>query len=318
MATSLTLPPTPFGGIPIQPGIYRDIPEDIYHRWSAASNSRLSLVKRSPAHLKAEIDQPKAPTEGKIIGRACHSSILEPAIFGTSFTIAGQCDAVTGKKEQCRNSGLAYVEGFGWACGTHLKGLPSPITDGRTVLSTDDYALCVNLREAVRSHASAGALLDCSTERELSIVWRDEETGLLCKARLDGYVPPGTIPGGAILDLKSTTDASKAAFSRDIFTYGYHRQGAFYLAGTAAVGLEAQHFIQVPVEKARPFAVATYRLRDDALKLARTEIAPLLRLYKQCVDTNTWPAYSESIEDVSVPEWAYAKVEVELLASEAA
>ena len=43
-----------------EPGIYPGVPMDEYLGWDCASNSRLRRLRRSPAHLKAYLDDVEA------------------------------------------------------------------------------------------------------------------------------------------------------------------------------------------------------------------------------------------------------------------
>jgi hypothetical protein len=61
---------------------------------------------------------------------------------------------------------------------------------------------------------------------ELSIVWNDRETGLLCKGRIDKWAPAGSI----VTDLKTCRDCQR--FPGQIAERHYHRQGAMYLTAS--------------------------------------------------------------------------------------
>lgn len=64
---------------------------------------------------------------------------------------------------------------------------------------------------------------------EVCVVWRDPQTGLLCKSRLDWW------RGGQIGDLKTSARAVDAdTFAWDVKRWGYAGQGAMYLDGLKA------------------------------------------------------------------------------------
>lgn len=292
------------------PGVYTGISMPEYHAWTGASNSRLSRLRRSPAHLKSYLDQPPETTQALMIGNAAHTSILEPDDFHMHFSVADRCGAI--KKSdglQCSNPGIMYRAEAGWLCGQHSKGLVSD--ESRIILAPDDYACCVSVRDAVLAHPSAGPLLSGEGANELSVVWQDVETLVMCKGRFDRHSPQ--IAGGAIVDIKTTKDASPREFERAIFTLGYHRQGAFYLSAAAALGLDAEHFVIVAVEKEAPFAVAVYRLTESALDAGHQQIQPLLRRYAECLERDEWPAYAPEVQDISLPAWGFDQVDSELL-----
>lgn len=294
------------------PGVYPGVPMSRYHRWPGASNSRLSKLRQSPAHLKAYLDQPTDAAHFAL-GRATHSAILEPDDFASNYVSAGRCSAIKkSDKLQCDNAGSIYAGGE-WFCGTHGKGIGTFAT--ATVLPPADYKATIGMRDSVLAHPKASRLLSGKGEAELSAVWVDAESGVQCKARLDRYSP--LIAGGAIVDIKTTEDASPRAFESSIYKWGYHRQAAFYLAAARATGLAAEHFVVVAVEKKPPFAVALYRITEGAIAAGEEQLKPLLATYGRCVETNTWPGYSENIEDIAIPAYAWNQIEQEVKESAA-
>lgn len=298
----------------VTPGVYPSMPAVQYHALDGASNSRLTQLMRSPAHLKAYLAEPKKDTTALRIGRAAHSAILEPDDFDASFTVADRCQAITKAGGQCNNSGLAFHSDLGWLCGVHTKNVPGEFDSRRIIVPPADYAMCVGIRDSVLASASACALLSGDGDAELTLVWDDVASGVRCKGRLDRHAPH--ISSGCIVDVKTTRDASRREFERAIFSHGYHRQGALYLDGAKANGLAAEHFVIIAVEKEPPYAVAVYRLTEGAIDAGREQLASLLARYADCVERNEWPSYPDEVQDIALPHYAWAQIDEEL--SEAA
>jgi exodeoxyribonuclease VIII len=278
------------GGAVVIPdiGIHRSVPDHVYHRqWEAASNSRLTLLKRSPAHMRSALDDPSADTDALRIGRAAHAAILEPSRFGTLYARGPEGDRRT-KEVKAQWAELELRHGPG------------------NVLRPTEFEQCLEIADAVRVHAAAASLFENVTDVELSIAWDDAETNLRCKARIDAVAP--ILSNRTIVDVKTTRDASLDEFARSIFTLGYHRQAAHYLDGAAAVGLDTQHFVFIAIEKEPPFAVGTYRLREDAIDAGREELRALKHRYAHCFREDHWPAYSSAVEDITLPSWAWRQV----------
>lgn len=276
------------------PGVYPGTPMLDYHRWSAASNSRLTKLLRSPAHLKAYLDEPDDDTNALIMGRACHSAILEPDDFAKRYGRSSGADRRTKDGKQEWDDLLAKF-GVGY------------------VLKSDDYDGALKMRDAVQSHASASKLLAGDGDVEFSVVW-DVETepglgeGVRCKARLDKISP--AIAGGVVVDVKTTKDASPRAFERSIFEYGYARQAAMYIDAARAAGYDAEHFVIVAIEKESPWAVAVYRLTEGAIEAGREQVNALLKTYAMCEALQSWPAYGEDVKDISIPVYAWSQLDV--------
>lgn len=99
------------------------------------------------------------------------------------------------------------------------------------------------------AHPKAAALLTCGAlPPKFSIFWQDADTGIDCRCRPD-YIHSS----GIIVDLKSTLDASPAAFAKSCANSRYHVQDAFYSEGFyQAAGEWPRGFVFIAVEKPRP------------------------------------------------------------------
>ena len=292
------------------PGIYRDTPMAEYHGWDAASNSRLSKLLRSPAHLKAAIEEGFEETPALAFGRACHTAILEPEEFPRRYEKAAQCCAVTVKGARCSKTGVVIEAGEGGQlCSIHAKGAG---VEAIEVLSVADWNRCLGMRDAVHRLQSADTMLADLGEVEVSIRWDDEASGVPCKARWDGYTK---LAGGCILDLKTTVDAAPRAFEKSIFAYGYHRQGALYLRSAKAHDIAARHYVIIAVEKEPPFGACVYRLTEGAIEAGDLQLDPLLRRYAECMERDEWPCYPSQVQDIGLPDWAWkvCKEQTEML-----
>lgn len=296
---------------PLQ-GVYPGIPMRTYARWPGASNSRLTKLRQSPAHLKAYLDEPTPDARHFAVGRATHTAVLEPQHFDTHYIVSARCTATKkGDGLRCTNDGIVYANGE-WFCGVHGKGINSNVGE-KIVLPSDEHRAILSMRDAIARHPRASKLLTGQGENELSATWTQD--GVLCKSRPDRFSP--LIAGGALVDVKSTRDASPRAFERAIYEYGYHRQGAHYLNGAKACGLQVQHFVIIAVEKEAPFAVAIYRLSEADLDAGDAQLRPLIAKYGECVAKNEWPGYSTDIIDTHLPDYAWSQIDREVKESAA-
>lgn len=283
-------------------GVHRNVPADVYHALPYASNSRLSKLRRSPAHLRAYMDQPGESTTALRIGRAAHTSILEPDLFDREFVTAEQCSGIKKDGDRCANSGVVLTELDGWRCGVHIRGT-TPSLDPRIVVKTDDLATCRGMRAAVLAHPLASSLLRAASDTELTLVWDDPETGVRCKARPDLYAPE--IMDGLFGDLKSCEDARADSFSRSVVSYGYAMQCAHYLDGAAVLRLPVYRFVFFSVEKAPPHGVCLYELSQDDLIMAREQVHRLLCTWAMCAERSEWPGYPAEVKTLFLPPWAW-------------
>ena len=270
----------------IQPGVYPNMPAPEYHGVRAFSNSLSGHMLRSPAHAKVYQEQGIEDTPALLLGRATHAAVLEPDAFPALFHEAPEVDRRTKAGKEA------------WA-GAEEKAHMT----GAELLRAADYQTCLAIRDAVHRSKAAKALLSGAGEVELSLFWNDQDTGVYCKGRLD-RLSKG-IGGGAIVDLKTTRDASRLAFERTIFNRGYHRQGYLYTTGAEGLGLAAKHYAIIAVEKEPPYGVAVYRLTEGAIQAGGDQIRPLLERYQQCMENDEWPGYPDRVEEISLPAWAW-------------
>lgn len=270
----------------IMPGFYRSMPFADYRAIDAINHSGLDQLKRSPAHYVAAKSAPREQTEAMLIGSALDCLYLEPKLFDRQFAVMAKIDRRT----------TAGKEAFAAFQSKHA---------GKTILTTDQMEQVQGMADALKAHADASALASFLSDSQLTAVWLDPATGLLCKGRIDGDCPELS----TLIDLKSSADASRREFERSIFKFGYHRQAAMYLDACKALGAPRDHFAFVVVEKTAPYAVAVYRLKDDVIELGRRENAALLSLYAQCLSTDTWPGYPAGVQDIGIPAWAAKQIQ---------
>lgn len=294
------------------PGVYPGTPFEVYHGWEAASNTVLGEILRSPAHGRAKMDEkPVGGTPARVFGSALHCAVLEPGELASRYVTADQCGATlgSGKRagERCTNAGVWQHRTLGWVCGSHVGATSKEDSSepAATVLSGDDMKMIRAMQVVIRNHPSSGVILDGKGPAEASIIWTDPETGAPVKIRPDWIAEDV----GAVVDLKTCQDASPEAFQRDFFNYGYHRQAWLYLTGCQASGFEVEHYTILAVEKSPPFATAVYRVRDDVMEWAEKETRPLLDLFASCMEVGRWPAYPPSVQLISLPAWAYDRIE---------
>ncbi len=274
-----------------EPGMYPGVPMHEYHAWEAVSNSQLSRLARTPAHLRAYLTSSPKETTAMVLGRAAHAAILEPEEFEVRYRRMSWPDKRTkaGKAEWeklCAEVGAEYV------------------------LRPADYDACLGMREAVHCLRRAHGLISGNGQVELSCAWNDKRTGILCKGRMDRHSPE--IADGAIVDLKTTKDASRRSFERTIFRYGYHRQAALYLRGAQALGLAARHYAILAMEKESPYATAVYRLTEPVVEAGDRQLDVLLDRYAQCVRQDAWPAFPDKVMDVALPDWAWGVIDEDI------
>lgn len=271
----------------LAPGVYPGMSYAEYHRIDAINNSGLTDMLRSPAHFREALLHPRDPTEDMAFGQAFHTATIEPARFGDDY--------------------VRGLEGVGKR-SLKDKALWSEFeaaNPGRIAMAHDDYDRACLMAAAVWEHETSANLLRGEGMTEVVLVWEDEVTGALCKARLDRI---GDVFGWTfIVDLKSSHDASQESFRRDVARYGYHRQLAMYVDGANALAPRPRRNALLVVEKTPPFGVMVYELDDRTMDEGRRQYRRALELYVECNRTGVWPGYPPGITPLSLPGWAFER-----------
>jgi hypothetical protein len=160
------------------------------------------------------------------------------------------------------------------------------------------------MADAVLTHPVAGRLLDPDTGKaEQSMYWQDDETGVAMRGRIDWWRQPvGGLPH-TLIDVKTTKNANPFAFGKTAADFGYHRQQFTYRwAARVLFGIEVA-FIFVLVETEPPYLVSTPELGDEDEAIGGREMRRAIDIYRECVESNTWPGYPQEIVQVSLPRW---------------
>lgn len=247
-----------------------------YHAQPGISKSGLDLINRSPAHYKWAQDNPSDPTPAMRIGTLTHLAVLEPDRFDSECVVMPSMDRRT-------KAGKELWEQFQADYPEH------------ELLTSDEHTRIMGIRDAIRAHPMAKKLLDRITEVEVSTFWKDPVSGIECRCR-----PDAILDNGMLIDLKTTRDAGQG-FERSVKQYRYHVQASFY--GDGMGGMEERPMVFIAVETEAPYLVSCNIIGPDSLLAGREAYRRNLATYAECVATDTWPGYSDTIQTINLPDW---------------
>lgn len=210
----------------MKPGIYYrdDLPPSAYDAIDAVNVSRLSLIGKSLKHYKRA---PKRITKALALGTTAHAAVLEPDRFAREFipwakrTKPGE----EGKTKASPRSGkewLAFVAS----------------NPGKTIVPLSDFEKAIAIRDEIHAEPRSHEAIQ-DVETEVALVWIDNETGILCKGRIDflrrfngeririGHdYPIGWRPSFG--DVKTARDISPCKFFHEAAKLQYHSRLAWY------------------------------------------------------------------------------------------
>lgn len=160
-------------------------------------------------------------------------------------------------------------------------------------LGAEDLRCIEAMNKKLKSHPDVMPLYEnCSHEH--TFFARDPKTGILMKARPDGYQDST----GIIWDIKTTQNASRSSFSFDAKKYLYRISAAWYLRVISLVqGFQHNDFYLIPCEKLDPYEVAVYRVDQSSISRANEEIDSVL---EKIANPGGWMGYPLGVTDLAI------------------
>ncbi len=268
-----------FGGA----GIYALVDPLDYHRLEACSAWRLMRLGRSPAHLRTSLEEPFEMSDKQVYREAMRMATFAPDRFDQRYhTLPEGINLRT-------NAGKAQRDALYAEVGQE------------NVLKADDYEKCLRVAEAVRNHPVIARLL-ADAHPLLTVCFHYE--GVYCKSRLDAWNPDAEI----IFDLRITGDASKGEFQKQIWNFNYHRTAAFQQLSLTMEGFVTQRVFFIAAESFPPYGVRVYEIEGTAIRAGHRQNQDLIEEYANCLETGHWPLYTDRVDKIDLPSWAYRQL----------
>lgn len=277
-------------------GIYDNVSFVDYLAIDAISNTSLGLVEMSPRHYheRVELEQCKP----LVIGSLVHCGRLEALSLAERYAVCPEyqfdTENVTANNEPSTSTATKYVK-------KRIGDFAAANRD-KTIVPRDWYQEMVAIVTSLNCEQLANEILNAAGRVELTLVWEDDSTGLLCKARIDKEASAI----GKFADLK--TCAVLEAFERSIARYGYHRQAAHYQDGWATLTGEILEPWIIAVEKSKPYCVKAAPLHEETLERGYERRRNALAKIAECHESGSWPG-PPSPSSWKVPEWELAGTE---------
>jgi exodeoxyribonuclease VIII len=281
--------------IPRANTILLDLPFDDYLKLDGVSQSGLKNLDKCPKYYQYEKDN-HSETTAMEFGSALHSFVLERKNFEDEYFIADEDIKV--KRGKKWDAAVDFAE------SRNIK-----------VLLNKDYLAICEMEKSLSSNLFFAKTN--KADKEASIFWNDNDTGVNCKGRIDGIIKPQNKDDALILfDLKTTRDCGKHEFRKQFFNLKYYLQAAFYMDGYKEItGITPSYFVIFAIEKKEPFLTANYSIHYDSpvIEAGRKEYKKLLNKYGECVKNNNFDVGLENDLDIIevMPAWYNYKQEEE-------
>lgn len=268
----------------MEPGIYSDLSNDIYHNDPAISRSGLMMFYDSPYKYWANYLNPLRPakksTPAMEFGSAFHTAILEPHLFSDTYTIMPE-------KVLLKDVGREIYDDY--------KEVVALVEESnRIILSYEEGVLIGKMGKALQKHEALDLIQGAVYEQ--SYFWEDKDSGLMVKAR------PDILHDNMIVDLKTIVSANSRYYQRTMVESWYHVQGAMIREGIRELtGKDISNVINICIEKTYPFEIGIKIISEEALEAGRKIFKSVCVDLKSAIVHNNWKSYEP--ETVELPTW---------------
>lgn len=276
-------------------GIHPNVPFEQYQQWPAANFSTIKNMRGTASKCKWEMDHPKVMTPAMILGSALHIATLEPARFESMFHICPPCDRRTkeGKEfyaqEELKAEGRIMIRRGG---------------EEKDKAAMGEVESVQGMARAIHASKAASLFIKHQGQNEVSLLWQDEETGLMCKARCDRINDNDETWGcPVVVELKSDRDVDDYWFSKTCNSRGYAAQAAGYCHGYYKITGKRPAHVFIAVENFPPHDLKVHMLDDASMQTGLLQYRNLLTRYAECLKSGNWPGYPDKINTLALPAW---------------
>lgn len=250
----------------------------------ALNQSGCKAILHSPQHYQAELTNPRKDTAALRIGRLTHMAALQPDDFA-ALVICEPEDAPkrpTEKQATAKKPKPEHIESLQF-----WQAFDSQAA-GKIVADRDEYLESLAYANALKAELAHWQVQPLATELCLTA----DYGATPLKSQIDLI---GT--DGVIYDLKTFTGyATPQNILREVYARGYHLQAAFYqLIYKLVFGERPAGFRLVFVEKAAPYATATFDLSRELIAEGGVLLQQAIEAYNAARELNHWPAYPKQI-----------------------
>lgn len=241
---------------PNKPGIYDNLPIEDYHADPRViSSTGLKQAKKSSRDFIYWLSEPNT--------RKSHFD------FGNAFELM-LIDKITGSMES-QDKVVVFDESKRPKPDQNFNQLDNK--KWKSDFLTENQGKYIINRSGDESMDTINAMIDSVMARDLtrnllqgvhyqkSFFWIDEDTGALCKTRPDVSM----VNKRVIVNIKTTSDASPDAFSRDVRKFDYPLQACMEMEGAVKSGYvdKIDVYYWLAVQKTAPYHCELYEFRQE-------------------------------------------------------
>lgn len=246
----------------------------------------LKFLGHTDAKAKRLIECPRPESRAQLVGHAVHAAILEPEVFETMYSTEPVFPDLRTK------------------AGRDAKAEWKAAHADQATLPPEDYAAVVAMRDALAASddPEIRELFDGKGQNELTVVARDEETGLLLKGRIDRLTALHGYP--TVIDLKTADGLSDFSISSDLAEWKYHIRLAWYIHLLSLIKPADWLGVFIWLDKTPPHECRATQLDEHCYEDGNQAARHCLDRYAACVASGQWKSHRHGIEVVNPRNYA--------------
>ena len=271
------------------PGLYGGVPEADYHAgvigdgiktWSR-SDLKAWRAAPTPAHWLHASQQPATPIPTQTSKVLDLGTVVHKLVLGVGQPVA-----------RIRDDSWNSPKTRAVAHDARAKGM--------TPLLAPDYDRAQAMAASVLRNRDAAELL-AAGQGEVSGFWRDPESGLWLRIRIDW------LTDRELADYKTADSVDEAEFAKVSYRLGYYLQHPMYCDVASALGHPARRFRFIVTEKVEPYQTVVWELDADSIELGRQHYRQALGELADCLADDNFPGYPSETRALRLPYWAFPR-----------
>jgi exodeoxyribonuclease VIII len=272
---------------PGKEGCFIGLPASEYHRAHGMSHS-MSKHMDPPACLPVYLTEEREETADMLMGTLVHHMVLEPDRPLPKLAI---------KPAEMK---FSTREGKMWRA--------SMLAQNQVIITESDYERVHGMVASIANDPDCRDLIGVG-HSEVSCFFRDQQTGIMRKMRLDWL--PGN-PANYLIDIKTVQKghASKRGFEKVMKDQRYWTQASWYRDGWNQLNPDGVRpkFIFIAVEKEPPYLIGIHPVAPRTLEIGSSQNALDVASYAECSATGKWPGYADKFSEVGIADWMQNEV----------
>lgn len=314
-------------------GGWGELPEEMKHL-PRVSASKLTALFDSPRKFHREyVLGKKKTTPAMVAGSLIHMAILEPERYAATYVEPPKPEQFPGRrilyttqdlKEELKTLNLPTSAPVKKDLVARLLGDPRHDQNilvwdnvlleaqegGKTMITEADGEMVREAKAAVLAHPWASQALIGGQFEQLGWIVHDR-TKVIITFRMDYYLAEmGRSKIPVVLDLKKVRSCHPGKFQSMLASENKFIQASVYVDAVKALTGKTPVFAWVGVEGGEPYTCEVYSADVGLLELGRLAYEKTIDRYLECLETNTWPGYSNGeVINVSLPSWKFREID---------